>query len=309
METLNSSPALFCAIYRCFAHSLALLFLAALLSTGLLHGQSTDDAATESDSEETIEDEEQEREREREQEWERPEKTDKASLKLIKNHLRASGGRDKHLAVKSIHASGTIEEAGREKKFNLVETRDGRRRIDYTWTYKGRKHAIARGYNGETAWEQNLLPEKELPKSLGEVESRHFSRQHWLLHPFVGPLHEKHVFEYKGKARVAGRKAYMIVGYGPDNIRSWYYFDKEKFLLVRHGGNTRIGNSQSHLDYRSSKFRRINGVLWPQDLTLLAKDSPFGAIVFDTIQINETLDAEQFNRPPDGIPVLRQRSK
>lgn len=99
----------------------------------------------------------------------------------------------------------------------------------------------------------------------------------------------------------------MIVGFGKNNERSWFYFDTERFLLTRWGGKGTIGGIEEYMDYRASHFIPVNGVLLPKQIDLIAEDSLFGTITFDTITANETLDAKMFYMPPSIIPTLRQK--
>ncbi len=240
---------------------------------------------------------------------ERPAQTDPASERLLAQCLRASGGAEAYAALEAVYATGLIEEAGQVRQFELLETRSGKRHLVYRWRRLGRDHEQHYAFDGEAAWQRQLKPTLEVPKTYGGPEGQHFSRQRWLLQPFADPLREAYVFDYRGKAQVAGRSAFLAVGYAPDAVRSWFYFDSERFLLVRWGGRSRIGDAAEYLDYRCSRFEAHGGVLLPKEITLLAENEPFGTIEFSHIRINPPFDPAMFQRPPDGIPVLRQRPK
>ena len=238
----------------------------------------------------------------------RPEATDAASEKLIRNYLVQSGGRDAHNALRSTVATGTVNEAGKRKSFKLVETRDGKRFLRHRWKHLGREHETIRGFDGETTWRQTLRPEKQPPETFGGVEARHFRQQRWFLHPFLPPLADAHVFQYRGKARVRGRPAHLVLAHGPGKQRSWFYFDAETFLVVRHGGLSRFAGSEDYLDYRTRRFAPVGGVLMPRKLELLAEDDAFGTIDLDSVEANRPVDPDVFRKPPDETPVLRQQS-
>ncbi len=240
-------------------------------------------------------------------EVERPDRTDATSARLIRNYLAASGGADAHDAVQNVRASGTIDEAGKTKTFTLIETRDGKRFLSYRWHHLGRDYHEIQVFDGLVAWERRLKPEKQPPRAMSGTDAEFFAWQRWLLHPFVLPLGAKYVFEYQGKARVKGRPAYLVVGYGPKDVRSWFYFDRETFLVTRNGGYGTIAGVKEYLDYRATRFDYHNGILLPKEIELLAEDAAFGTARFETIETNLELDSEQFQMPPDRSPILRQR--
>ena len=237
----------------------------------------------------------------------RPKLTDKTSRQLIKNCLAVSGGKQAYIDLVNVTATGNIVEAGKVKSFHLIETQDGRRQLTYTWKHLGRIYKTLYSFDGVQTWQQKLLPKEEHPEPFSGGDATHFARQHWLLQPFIVPLVADYVFKYQGMSKVAGRPAYIITGYGKYNIRSWFYFDKEKHLLTRWGGIGTIAGIEEYMDYRATRFATVNGVLLPKQIELLAENSPFGTITFETISANQPIDSQIFSMPPSTIPTLRQK--
>jgi len=237
----------------------------------------------------------------------RPQLTDTTSKQLIKNYLAVSGGKQAYIKLKNVIATGSIVEAGKLKSFRLIETQDGRRQLTYTWKRLGRKYKTLYSFNGVQTWQQQLLPKEDHPELFSGRDAIHFAHQHWLIQPFVEPLIADYVFKYQGMSKVAGRPAYIITGYGKNNIRSWFYFDKEKHLLTRWGGKGTIAGIEEYMDYRATRFAAVNGVLLPKQGELLAENSPFGTITFETISANQPIDSQIFSMPPSTIPTLRQK--
>jgi hypothetical protein len=236
----------------------------------------------------------------------RPKLTGKASKQLIKNYLAVSGGKQAYIDLKNVTATGTIVEAGKLKSFLLIEVQDGRRQLTYTWKHLGRTYKTLYSFDGVHTWQQELLPKEKYPEPLKGRAALHFARQHWLMQPFVLPLKADYVFKYQGESKVGGRPAYLVAGFGKQSDRSWFYFDKEKSLLTRWGGKGTIAGIEEYMDYRATRFTTVNGVLLPKQIDLLAENSPFGTITFETIIANQDLDAKIFYMPPSTIPTLRQ---
>lgn len=237
----------------------------------------------------------------------RPEKTDAASRQLIRNYLTVTGGAEAHEKLQNVVARGTMTEAGRIKQFELIEMQDGRRHLSLSWRHLGRDYKEIFVFDGLEAWKQQILPERKDPEDYFGQEGIHFANQRWLLQPFVLPSVADYTFKYQGAAKVGGRPCHIIVGYGKKDVRSWFYFDKEKFLVLRWGGFGELAGVREYMDYRATKFRRAGGVLLPSEIDLLAENEAFGKIQFDAILPNQKIDLQVFSKPKSRVPVLRQR--
>ena len=236
----------------------------------------------------------------------RPKLTDKTSRQLIKNCLAVSGGKQAYIDLVNVTATGNIVEAGKVKSFHLIETQDGRRQLTYTWKHLGRTYKVRNSFDGVHSWQQELLPKENYPKPITGRKALHFARQHWLIQPFIVPLKADYVFKYQGESKVSGRPAYIITGFGKQNERSWFYFDQERSLLTRWGGKGTIAGIEEYMDYQATRFATVNGVLLPKQIDLLAENSKFGTITFETITANQKIDAKIFYMPASTIPTLRQ---
>lgn len=239
----------------------------------------------------------------------RPEHSDGPSLKLISNYLTASGGEAAHQAVLNVFASGTYKESSQLKYFKLVETHKGERHLTLSWTYQGRKYEEITVFDGVDCWTQELKPKEQPPKDFKGLDANHFKHQRWFIPPFTTPLSTRYDFQYQGNAKVAGRPAYLVVGFGPQDERSWFYFDKENFLITQYGGIGKLGRQAGYLDYRATKFKSVDGVFFPSEITLLAKDQAYGEIVVKELKTNVELGSKQFYKPQSKIPVLRSRPR
>lgn len=237
----------------------------------------------------------------------RPAASDVASEQIIRNYLVATGGQEANRKLTHLLARGRLTEAGKSKTFELIEMQDGRRHLTLSWRHLGRDYKEFHVFNGSETWQQQVKPVKEDPKELSGPTGKHFANQRWLLQPFVPPALTDYTFKYQGEARVGRRPCYVVVGYGVNDERSWFYFDQEKFLLLRWGGIGDLAGMQEYLDYRASRFKSQSGVLLPLEIDLLAEDSVFGRIEFEEILTNQKINSAVFNKPQGKTPLLRQR--
>ena len=239
----------------------------------------------------------------------RPKATDAASDQLIRNYLTVTGGAATHKKVSNVVAKGRLNEAGNVKRFELIELKDGRRHLTLKWRHLGRNYKECHVFDGQNVWTQMLSPKAEDPVNIGGPEAKHFSHQRWLLTPFVPPLHSEYVFKYQGGAVVAGRSCHVVVGFGINDVRSWFYFDKDKFLLLRWGGIGDVAGLSEYWDYSARKFKKVGGLLLPDEINLMVENSSYGTIQFDSVQLNQQVDMTLFKQPMSKIPVLRQRTR
>lgn len=237
----------------------------------------------------------------------RPEKSDAASLRLVDNYLAVTGGRSAHSALRNVVAEGTIKESTLLRNFKLIETADGKRHLTYHWTHLGRKHRVVYVHDGLQTWTQVLVPKKQDARPYGGADGAHFANQRWLLQPFTLPAVADFTLKYQGTSKVSGRPAYVIKGYGKNDSKSWFYFDKETFLLIRWGGEGQIAGVKENMDYRATQFKKAGGVLLPSQIDLLAEDAAFGKVSFEPIKVNQDLNDVSFFMPQSVLPTLRQR--
>ncbi|MEO0508684.1 MAG: hypothetical protein AAF065_02350 [Verrucomicrobiota bacterium] len=236
----------------------------------------------------------------------RPVASDAASQQLVDNFLTVTGGTEAYQNLRNVVASGTLREASQHKQFELVESQDGKRYLRLIWQFRGRSYEHIQAYDGETVWKRETKPKLLDPEESDSLEGIHFSNHRWLVQPLVQPSISDFTFEYQGEARVGIRKCHIVIGFGKEDERTWFYFDQETFLLLRWGGYSEIAGVQEYVDYRASKFKRVGGVLLPTSIDLIAENSPYGEVVFEKIETNQPIDLSLFLMPAGNSPILRQ---
>lgn len=237
----------------------------------------------------------------------RPDKSDASSLQLISNFLKVTGGVDERDQLMNVVATGRIKESTLERRFELIETSDGKRYITYEWKHLGRAHRVVHVHDGLESWKQVIKPKKEEPLKYQGTEGRHFGQVLWLLPPFTLPRRADYVFQFQGSSKVKGRPAYLIKGFGEKNLPAWFYFDKESFLLTRWGGIGSVAGIDEYVDYQATKFRRVEDLIFPSEIDLVIENDVYGRVVFETIRTNQNLDEVSFFMPNTTVPTLRQR--
>ncbi|TVP79837.1 MAG: hypothetical protein EA353_05240 [Puniceicoccaceae bacterium] len=237
----------------------------------------------------------------------RPAQSDAPSLQLIENFLQVSGGSLAHRNLLNVVASGQIKESIQERRFKLIETADGRRLITYDWVHLGRAHQVVYGHDGEQTWKQVRKPQIEEPVAYSGIEGRHFAQVLWLLQPFTLPRKGDYIFQFEGNAKVKGRPAFLVKGFGAEERHAWFYFDRENSLLTRWGAIGAIAGAEAYMDYQATRFKGVDGLLFPTAIELVVENAVFGRVTFDSIQTNQDLSDISFQAPEMELPTLRQR--
>lgn len=238
----------------------------------------------------------------------RPTQSDSTSQKLIKNYLTITGGQQAHRKLLNVVAEGTIKESTLTRNFRLVETNDGKRHLTYYWTHLGRPHRELHVFDGVEVWTQSLEPQKHEAQHDKSSDGAYFANHRWLIQPFNLPLLADYVFKYQGSSKSGGRTSYVVKGFGKKDRPSWFYFDKDKSLLTRWGGAGKIAGTTEQMDYRATRFKSVDGLIFPTHIDLLAENAVYGHIEFTEIAINQDLNDFSFFFPKSSIPTLRQRS-
>ena len=238
----------------------------------------------------------------------RPSASDSASLKLIQNYLITSGGEEQHRQLRNIRVTGEYKEARDLKYFTFIETDKGKRYLRLNWKLRGVEHEQIYAYDGSEAWQQKTMPDdkrRNLPTPYKGRAAVHFINQRWFIHPFNPPLFQDYVFQYSGADNIGNRPSHLVVGYGPKNERTWFYFDQETFLVTRWGGIGAVSRGEAYLDYQAKGFKSVDGIFLPTGLTMLAKDEAYGEIIFQTVETNVEVSPSLFSKPVVEIPTLR----
>ena len=104
-------------------------------------------------------------------------------------------------------------------------------------------------------------------------------------------------FQYIGVDKVAQRKTYVI----RRGTESYYYFDKEKFLLLKWGREESLGGQKLEVSYVANSFKRWgtprDTFLLPSQISIVAGDKVLGSYRIEGIEINRPVKQSVFTPP------------
>ena len=78
-------------------------------------------------------------------------------------------------------------------------------------------------------------------------------------------------------------------------------FDKEKSLLIQWGGTGILGGRRIDISYLATAFKRVDGILFPSKVSVMAKGSVLGTYTIDTIEIEGDFDKRILYKRPEML--------
>ncbi len=208
---------------------------------------------------------------------------------IINQYIAARGGKDKLEAIKSLHLEGTREMMGNEVDVKVTKVQSQLSRVDFQ----------VGGNDGYTI----VTPEKGwmyIPMRSDEVQEIPAERLKTMQDQLdiVGPLVDYAAKGYKatllGKDTVKGNEAWKIQLTDSAGKSNTYLIDTKTNLLVQTRVLTSMGmrnnNQQVEVVTDYSDYKDVDGVMFPQTITTEGSGMGAGAMMFDTIKINQPVD-------------------
>lgn len=128
-----------------------------------------------------------------------------------------------------------------------------------------------------------------------ERSAKHFRTVPLFIHDFFDG--EVTGCQFIGKETLAKRETYVI----RRGSESFYYMDKEKFLLLQWGRKEVFGAKKLEVSYLANTFKRWNGpsgpVLLPSKISVMAEGQVLGSYSVDRVEIDTELDSRLFTPP------------
>lgn len=209
---------------------------------------------------------------------------------IIDQYITARGGKDKLASIKSIYFEGTRQMMGSEVQVKVTKVQGKLNRVDFE----------IGGNNGYTI----LTPDKGwsyIPMMSDKVNEMPAARvkamQDQLDIPgtLVNYADKGYKAELKGKETVNGKEAWKILLTDAAGKTATYYIDTKTNLLIQtkqmmEGRNS----SQNEVITDYSDYKDVDGVMFPQTMTTEGSGQGAGAMTFDKIEVNQTVDEKLY---------------
>lgn len=228
---------------------------------------------------------------------------------LLEKNLKAMGGKDKLMALKSVRMTGKMKMGPMDAPLTLTKARPSQMRVDFT--IQGMTGSQA--YDGTTGW--TLMPfmgnkdaQKMTEEQLKDIRTEA---------DFDGPTFDYKAkgnkVEYVGKEDVQGTPAYKLKVTTKDGKESNVYFDADTYLAIKTDATRNMQGQDVEIETTIGDYKTVDGLLFPYSIEShqKGKEGAGGqAILIDKIELDPKVDAAMFTMPAVAAkPVEKSEPK
>ncbi|MBL4773371.1 MAG: hypothetical protein JKX98_07145 [Alcanivoracaceae bacterium] len=227
---------------------------------------------------------------------------------IISGYYENVGGAEAWGKLKGLKMSGELNQGGMKFPFEIVNLKDGRQYMQFSFQGKELKQGV---FDGETMWNTNFMTMKaekadaeataiqkldanDFPDALFNYKEKGYTLE------LMGTESKDGAETYKLKLT---KEPITVDGKQVESI-SYYYFDTEALVPlvieseVKQGpGKGKIGES------KLSDYQDVDGLYFPFSLTQGIKDGPGVSMVISTIELNPEVSDSEFDMPVEE-PVI-----
>ena len=210
--------------------------------------------------------------------------------KIIKKHVKASGGEANIRAIESLTIRGRLSRAGVELPFSLWMKRPGRGRMDIE--IMGSK--LIQAYDGKTAWWVNPLFGVFKPRKMPDEFAEPLLRWVEFESPLVDYLTKRHRAEYVGEEETPGGTAHVI------KLRLvsgdvWHvYIDTRTYLETRRAFDWDYKGEVRRVETVFAGFETVEGVVFYKTIEGEGPDGVPYKMTFESIEPNIKTNDKHF---------------
>jgi hypothetical protein len=212
---------------------------------------------------------------------------------VVARYLEARGGLERLHAVTSLRLTGRMVLPGLAAPFVMELERPAKMRTELT--IDDRK--AIRGYDGKTAWKLLPLP-GESPRPMGPEEAAEAKAQADVdLSPLVDAAAKGFTLELAGRERRGGIDTWKVIVRGASLPRT-LFLDTRTHLVVQTEEERITDGQKARFVTEVGEYRTVGGIVFPHEIHVGEVGSPDRQrLVFDSIEINPTLDDRRFEMP------------
>jgi hypothetical protein len=216
---------------------------------------------------------------------------------LINRNLQAKGGIDKIKAIRSLHATGKLQQGGFTAQVGALAMAPNLLR--QSSTVQGMTQIQA--YDGSTGWKIAPFEGRKDPQRLGEDELRDIQEDAIFLGPLLDYKAQGSRVEYIGKDLLDGDEVYRLKVTLKNGDIYYYYLDPETFLEVRMEKVQFIRGAVHESVIECGSYKLVAGVYMPFTYETGTKQNPDRSkITYDKIEPNVAVDPAEFKMPAAG---------
>ncbi len=221
---------------------------------------------------------------------------------IINDYLESIGGQEKLNAVEGLKMKARVSQGGIEIPLEIIQLKDGRQMTVINFQGKELKQGV---FDGETLWSHNFVSLKA-EKSDAESTENFKLNANDFPDAFINYKEKGYTADYISKESINGTETYkvklvkepMIIDGVEKEDSSYYFFDTENKTLVAVQSEVMFGPQKGTTQQiMRSDYQEVGGLLFPFIVTQGLKDGESAPILFDSIEINPQVNANDFLFP------------
>jgi outer membrane lipoprotein-sorting protein len=226
---------------------------------------------------------------------------------LLEKNMKAMGGKDKLMALKSMRLTGKMKMGPMEAPITIVKARPADMRVDFT--IQGMTGTTA--YDGKTGW--TLLPfmGNKDPQKMTEEQLKDIRVDADFDGPTFDYKAKGNKVDYVGKVDVEGTPTYKLHITTKEGKESNVYLDAETYLVTRTEGTRNMNGQDIEMESTIGDYKTVDGLTMPYSMESHAKgkEGMGNSITVDKIELNPKVDAAMFAMPAPAAPAAKPEEK
>lgn len=213
---------------------------------------------------------------------------------VIDNHVKAIGGMDKLMAIKSVRFTGKFSGGGFEVPVVMTLKRKDKMRMDIT--FQGNSQIQA--FDGTTAWGTNPFAGKKDAEKMPKEAEKQMKNQSDIEGALVNYKDKGYKAELMGKEDMEGSEVYKIKMTDKDGDVTNYYLDATSYLILKETSKRKIKEKEINSETLYGNYQTVEGITFPMSLEFREAGSQDGQKgVMEKVELNVEVDDSYFTMP------------
>ncbi|MGV6850959.1 MAG: outer membrane lipoprotein-sorting protein [bacterium] len=226
--------------------------------------------------------------------------------------IENTGGADAWSKLNGIKMTGEFNQGGQKFPFEIVNLRDGRQYLTFSFQGKEIKQGV---FDGETVWNTNFMTMKA-EKADAETTANRMLDKNDFPSAFFNYKEKGYSAELVGTETVDGTETYKVKlvkepitvdGKKIDDI-SFIYFDSEALVPLVQESEIHSGPGKGKVgESKLGDYQEVDGLYFPFSMTQGIKGGGSATMVITKVELNPTVDDAVFAFPEQTEPEAESK--
>ena len=221
---------------------------------------------------------------------------------IIDNYFENTGGVENWEKIEGVKMSAKVNQGGMEIPIEIVQLKSGKMMTTINFQGQSIKQGV---FDGEVLWSTNFMTQKA-EKSDEEATNMVKNEMNQFPDPFLNYKEKGFTAELVGTETVDGSETFKIKLTTTPNIIegkevpsiAYYFFDNENFVPIQVHEEITVGPGKGMVsEIKLSDYQEAGDIYMPFSMTQGVKGQPGAPITMDSIEINPTVDDNEFAFP------------